>query len=78
MIRALSEFIVKYFVQDILAAFGIKTAVKKTTFQLSALQNHFVLNRYPSKEERKKLGLEIGMSANQVKWWFEKERKKIQ
>ena len=77
MIRAFSEFIVKYFVQDILAAFGIKTAVKKTTFQLSALQNHFVLNRYPSKEERKKLGVEIGMSANQVKWWFEKERKKF-
>ena len=64
-------------VQDILAAFGIKTAVKKTSFQLSSLQNLFSQNRYPSKEERKKLGMEIGMSANQVKWWFEKERKKF-
>ena len=63
-----------YFVQDLLAQFGIRSPF--TGSQRQSLDNAYLENKYPTNDEKKFLASSLGISVKQVTIWFQNRRQK--
>ena len=65
----------RFVIQDaFLAEFGIRNISQFTQKQRDQLLSFYLINKYPSTQERQTIAESIGISEYQVKVWFSNRR----